>query len=187
MDVLAVSPASEFEDELDLLVSMLDVGLARYHLRKPSWSCAACADWIESLPRQFHRRVSIHQCYALANEYDVCVHQKDHAEEIDNAKSKSLHELDALSSPLTEYEYAFLSPVFPSMSKPDYIPSWSEETLRNALLQPRSAKLYALGGVSASNAQVAIQYGFDGVVLHGALWLSNDPLRVLDNVMKEVA
>ena len=187
MDVLAVSPVSEFEDETDLLVSMFDAGLARYHLRKPSWSYAACADWIKSLPREFHPCVSIHQCHALADEYDVRVHQKDHAGEMDQAKSKSLHEPDALSSLSTRYEYAFLSPVFPSISKPGSMPSWSEEALHTALRQPRSAKLYALGGVSVSNARTAIQYGFDGIVLHGALWLSDDPVRVLNDVIKEVA
>jgi len=189
MDILAVSPVSEYAGEALLLPRLFEGGLARYHLRKPSWSLARCAEWLRAIPASLLSQISIHQHHELADTFGVGLHLKDGpAAALPVAerrlaeaplRSRSLHGLHRLETSLDGFGYALLSPVFPSISKSGYGPQWSEAELRQALAAPRRAKLYALGGITAANAARAVDFGFDGVVLHGALWQAVDPLAEL--------
>jgi thiamine-phosphate pyrophosphorylase len=202
MQVLAVSPESEYANEAKLIVCLLGAGLDRYHLRKPAWGAARCAGLIAEIPCELHRRISIHQHYELAEAFEVGLHFKEevaarasacHVEskpEVDGASrfsSLSLHQLDDLNVHLKGYDYAFLSPVFPSISKPGYQAQWTEANLRAALALPRVAQIYALGGITVANVDRALEFGFDGVVLHGSLWQSTDPLATFAAFRKEPA
>ena len=192
MDILAVSPESEYAGETLLLPRLFEAGLARYHLRKPSWSLARCAEWLRAVPESLLPKISIHQHHALADTFGVGLHLKDTQKaalpvpecKVTGAplRSRALHSLHRLEASLDGFAYALLSPVFPSISKSGYGPPWSETELRRALgalTGPRSAKLYALGGITAANAVSAIDLGFDGIVLHGSLWQAVDPLQEL--------
>ena len=64
-------------------------------------------------------------------------------------------------------------------SKTGYSSDWSFDELRSVLSKERSAKVYALGGLDINNFEEALGLGFDGVVLHGALWRTADPVEVL--------
>ncbi|MFQ3226514.1 MAG: thiamine-phosphate pyrophosphorylase [Lentimonas sp.] len=200
MPILAVSPESEYANEAKLIVCLLGAGLDRYHLRKPEWGAARCAGLIAEIPCELHRRISIHQHHELAETFEVGLHFKEevaarasacHVEsklEVDGASrfsSRSVHQLDAIDVHLEGYDYAFLSPVFPSISKPGYWAQWTEAKLRGALVLPRMAQVYALGGITACNVDRALEFGFDGVVLHGSLWQSTDPLAAFEAFRKE--
>ena len=202
MPILAVSPESEYANEAKLITSLLGAGLDRYHLRKPEWDAARCAGLLAEIRCELHRCISIHQHHELAERFDVGLHFKEevaarasacHVEskpELDGASrfsSLSLHQLDDLNVHLAGYDYAFLSPVFPSISKPGYQAQWSDANLRAALALPRVAQVYALGGITAANVDRALEFGFDGVVLHGSLWQSTDPLAVFEAFRKEAA
>ena len=165
---------------------LLDAGLDRYHVRKPQWSTAEYAALIEQIPADMHARLSIHQAYSLAEAYGVAIHLKA-ASWHPSARSRSLHRLESLAQQLDGFEYAFLSPVFASISKQGYAPQWPASQLRDVVTAPRNARLYALGGISAANAKQALECGFDGVVLHGSLWHAADPLRAFQAVQKEAA
>ena len=49
--------------------------------------------------------------------------------------------------------------------------------LRAALKPDYPTRLYALGGVQPGKLALAQSLGFEGVVLHGALWQAADPLQ----------
>ncbi len=185
MDVLAVSPGSDYAGESASAIRLLENGLARYHLRKPDWTAGQTAGFIRQLPGDLQSRVSIHQHHELADAFPVGLHYKDGADPI-SAKppeeavvSRSLHRLADLGDACAGMKYVFLSPVFPSISKPGHAPDWAPGDLSAAISAERSARIYALGGIHPGNSAEALRLGFDGVVLHGALWQSSDPVEVL--------
>ena len=201
MDLLAVSPESEYSDEVNLIGRLFESGLTRYHLRKPDWSFEQCSRFLEAIPSDFHSRISLHQHHALAARFGTGVHFKeadlsgdwmrdlatclpkqDKASEF-FVCSGSFHSLRDIAS--RGFDYVFLSPIFPSISKRNHIPKWSMDELSSALKAPSEARIYALGGMTSTNFIQAIQLGFDGVVLHGALWQAAEPLRILEAVLKE--
>ena len=201
MQLLAVSPESEYPNEASLIAHLLDAGLARYHLRKPDWKAVQCAKLLEHVPAGLRQRISIHQHHELAETFGVGVHFKDGmlggrlqavvprwpATAGTPAFSRSLHHLQSIESDTANLQYAFLSPVFASISKSGYAPTWTEAELCDVLSKPRRVQLYALGGIRTANSRRAMDYGFDGVVLHGSLWQSADPFKAFQHFRKEAA
>ena len=57
----------------------------------------------------------------------------------------SLHSLQELSEDLQGLDYAFLSPIFDSISKPGYTAAFDAEALRHALSKA-TCPIIALGG-----------------------------------------
>lgn len=77
---------------------------------------------------------------------------------------RSCHSADDLACAAAEgCDYATLSPVFESRSKPGYGPPLGVEALRNAPLP-----VYALGGVDHTNAGACLAAGAVGVAMMGA-------------------
>ncbi len=205
MDLLVVSPESEYANEAELIVRLFDAGLCRYHLRKPAWSMEQCAALLQEIPAAYHARISTHQYHRLIEMFEVGVHFKEavvHAsagdaeprviggyvpECVPQIKSRSLHGIQNLRMHLRGIDYAFLSPIFPSISKENYSPTWSESELCAALKPSFAAKVYALGGITPTHVGCALKYGFDGVVLHGVLWQAAEPLTIFEAVGKKVA
>lgn len=189
MDLLAISPPDdEYPQEAHLIVQLLDAGLLRYHIRKPVGSQRATESLIQAVPEVYHSRLSLHQHYELGDRYEVCLHHTSHTVLGERAaRSCSLHHLSSLETALDGYDYAFLSPIFPSISKAGYGPSWTESSLRAALKPDYPTRLYALGGVQPGKLALAQSLGFEGVVLHGALWQAADPLQVFQSFRAMVA
>ena len=67
-------------------------------------------------------------------------------------------------------DYATLSPIFPSVTKPGYGPVLGVAALRGAPLP-----VFALGGVDRSNARRCLDAGATGVAVLGAVMRSPDP------------
>ena len=67
-------------------------------------------------------------------------------------------------------DYATLSPIFPSASKPTYGPALGVDALAGAPLP-----VFALGGVDPSNAQACMDAGAAGVALMGYVMRAADP------------
>ena len=67
-------------------------------------------------------------------------------------------------------DYATLSPIFESPSKPGYGPALTVDALRDAPLP-----VYALGGVDPTNAHSCIEAGAAGVAVMGYVMRADDP------------
>jgi len=67
-------------------------------------------------------------------------------------------------------DYATLSPIFESASKPGYGPALGVDALRDAPLP-----VYALGGVDPINARSCIDAGATGVAVMGFVMRADDP------------
>jgi thiamine-phosphate pyrophosphorylase len=96
--------------------------------------------------------------------------------------STSVHSLEEYNDLPSHFSYAFLSPVFDSISKTDYKAVRFDFSKR----QNRDVKLIGLGGIQANNAQEAVQMGFDGIALLGAIWKSEKPIEIFENIKNEI-
>lgn len=79
-------------------------------------------------------------------------------------------------------DYATLSPVFGSSSKPGYGPVLGTAGLGDAPLP-----VYALGGVDAGNAGACIAAGAAGVAVMGAVMAAADPAAAVAAILRAIA
>lgn len=91
-------------------------------------------------------------------------------------------------------EICFLSPVFDSISKSGYKTGFSEQELKEGIAawktfqkkESRSQKLFALGGVNASNLAKLAELGFDGAAILGAVWQNPSPVNAWKEIINEL-
>ncbi len=75
-------------------------------------------------------------------------------------------------------DYATLSPIFASASKPGYGPALGVDALREAPLP-----VYALGGVDPSNAHACLDAGAAGVAVMGHVMRADDPAVAVKDLL----
>ncbi|MEX2659418.1 MAG: thiamine phosphate synthase [Acidimicrobiales bacterium] len=92
---------------------------------------------------------------------------------------RSCHGADDLAAAAAEgCDWATLSPIFTSASKPGYGPA-----LGTAALGDASLPVYALGGVDVSNAAACTDAGCAGVAVMGAVMSAPDPAAVVTRLL----
>lgn len=185
--LILLSEERYFKNESSLINRMMEGNDFNLHLRKPGSSADNLSSLLNEIEPRFHRRIVIHQCFELVAMFNLAGIHLPESERIryPELKSKgykmvssSIHHLDHFF-PLTDsFEYLFYSPVFPSISKKNYTPelSWSDLSSEIKKINGKQ-KLIALGGVSKENFEVALNLGFGGVALLGAVWKKNDPFN----------
>ena len=82
-------------------------------------------------------------------------------------------------------DYATLSPVFASPSKPGYGPALGLDRFA-AVVAKSSVPVVALGGVDAGNAAYCFQAGAAGVAVMGAVMAAGDPASVMAGLIKSL-
>lgn len=170
---VAITWPEVFVGEGKEIVRLLDNGYDRVHIRKPGASISETAALIESVPEAYRSRLSLHDHFALAEAYGLGgVHLNSRNPETPfgwrGLVSKSFHSLCEIGS--SEYDYAFLSPIFPSISKPGYETIWNEKELREKV----DDKIIALGGVTFDKVPWIESVGFGGYAMLGDLWRKTD-------------
>ncbi|WP_278008571.1 thiamine phosphate synthase [Flavobacterium gyeonganense] len=90
--------------------------------------------------------------------------------------STSTHSIEDFNALKNIFEYAFLSPVFPSISKENYS---SERNLFEEIKKRKnfSPKTVALGGIYSGNIEQTLQNGFDNIALLGTIWSSENAIK----------
>lgn len=180
MELIVISAPDAVTDEAQIINRLFGAGLQRFHLRKPGWDIGRYIDLITQIDRSRHHAIICHQHHQLAKVFGM---DYLHYTENDRIKSDesnlsslvndgyrlstSIHDVSATSS-LNHFEYAFLSPVFNSISKPGY-----QSMLPAGFCLDRNKsgpKIIALGGVDASNLSLLKKMNFDGAAVLGAIW-----------------
>lgn len=150
----------------------------RIHLRKPDFSEKEFLLTLESILKVVpHRFISVHQYHREAfklginnwhlTSKDVDLKQKNSQAEI--MYSTSTHTIKEFNTLDSRYKYAFLSPIFPSISKLGYTPNvnWKKE------LKKRSnfcTKLVGLGGIRTEHWTELRDMGLDDIAILGSYW-----------------
>jgi len=95
---------------------------------------------------------------------------------------RSCHSAAASRSSAAEgCAYATLSPIFRSASKPGYGPPLGPEALRGA-----APPVFALGGVTTSNAAACVAAGAHGVAVMGEVMRAPDPAATVSALLEAV-
>lgn len=190
--IMVITPEQEVDNEAVLAGEMLAAGAALLHIRKFRLDDAALRNYVETIDVAYRDRLVLHDHFHLARELGI---SRLHFREEDRRNglyrafreeyllSSSVHTIEAFNQLGTEWAYAFLSPVFPSISKPGYGKDTrvlQDLSKRNNLM----VQLIGLGGIDTTNFKQVLDAGADGVALLGGIWQAPDPLNILQQCLK---
>lgn len=169
--LIAVTPPHGENYQAEFIVSLFNQGFNLIHIRKPHWTIGETERLIQSLPEKYYNKLRLHDYHSLAVKYGlggVHINSRNPVNITMLPYSVSCHSLDELQR-YDDAEYKFLSPVFPSISKPGYR---GEFDLKDLGKQIRSKNVVALGGVTFDKLQLIKNSGFKGAAIMGALMKS---------------
>ncbi|REC63264.1 thiamine phosphate synthase [Chryseobacterium pennae] len=192
--ILVITPEIIVPNESEIINQMFHDGLDFLHIRKPWISRGKMTEFINSIDTSFYPRLVLHSHYDLGKDYGISrLHFREEVRKEGKYKSlmngntisTSVHEITTYNALEKEWEYAFISPFFPSISKKGY---GVDSTVIESLIQRNNphVKLIALGGIDSSHIQEVFDLGVDGVALLGAIWESNEPLHVFKKCRKNI-
>jgi len=184
--ILVITPELMVPKETDSINQMFQEGLDLLHIRKPWISRNEMTEFITQIDECFHSQLVLHTHYDLGKEYNI---SRFHFREIDrkegtyksfveeNTISTSVHDIRTYNTLEKEWEYAFISPFFPSISKKGY---GMDSTIKEEINYRNNpdVKLIALGGINQDNIHEVFESEVDGAALLGAIWESEEPLKV---------
>ena len=165
-------------NEFEAVNTLFENGLEILHVRKPDFNKEELQQWIKSVDERFHKRMMIHSHLLLFEEMDLKGvhftsynrHLIDKYKDFNCKKSTSTHSIDELNQWSEYVDYAFLSPVFESISKKGYQPTMAIDNIQAFLNTNRKSSVIALGGIDSHNADKVKEIGFDGLAILGSLW-----------------
>ena len=188
-----ISSPHPVKNEAGIINSLFKAGLFHFHLRKPVASLVEVKELLAAIDPEYYQRIALHQHHALALEMGLSrLHFTEEARmrtdkilwrELVVAGFKlstSLHDLTTARSLSACFSYAFLGPVFDSISKTGYkanITLSGGEQLAGITLP-----LIAVGGIDKHNCTKPLQLGFKGIAALGAIWESNNPLEAFHDL-----
>lgn len=178
-------------NESNLLNALLEEGVPWLHLRKPKYTLEQLETLLTSMDPIYHPRIILHQHWELAEYYAVGGlhwtewHRRQYAPvDFDRLVARqqrqgwqvgtAVHHTLTLDQLPPYLDYATASPLFPSISKPGYRPSFDWQ-----LRQAYPFTVVGLGGIQADNLKRAYARGFREIIFLGAIW--KDPERAVPN------
>ncbi len=174
LEWICISPPEHFPEEIKRSKLALDLGAKAFHLRKPNWDIGALRRHCKHLPEAVIKKTVLHDHPELLQEFPFAGFHYNRRFPFPQVIAKNKTQSISLHNhqPFPEVEqldYAFLSPIFDSVSKPDVKSAFSPESLRTFLKQ-LTIPVFALGGITASRIPEIRNYNFHGVAILGYLW-----------------
>ncbi len=180
--LLVITTPAFFDGEAEILTRLFREGMARLHIRKPGCQADAFVKLISGIPVIYHRHIVLHDHFELAAQFALHgIHlnnrNPEQPEGFAGSVSRSCHTLDELAD-LSSCRYAFLSPIFTSISKAGYPQAFSPTSLVEAAGDGRiNPKVIALGGINRDTIPRIAHLPFGGVAVLGALWGQPEDIR----------
>ncbi|MGU3376692.1 thiamine phosphate synthase [Chryseobacterium sp. M5A1_1a] len=192
--ILVITPETKVPNEVEIINQMFKDGLDLLHIRKPWISQQEMIDFISDIDESFYSQLVLHTHFELGKDCSISrfhFREEDRKERKymlfmnDNIISTSVHHITHYNTLEKEWEYAFISPFFQSISKKGY---GEDSTVLEEVRQRNNlnVKLIALGGILPGRIPEVIETGVDGIALLGAIWESNEPLKVFKECRKNV-
>jgi len=183
--MIVISNTDEIMNEINSIHALFENGMELFHIRKPDYSKDKLQSFISKINSKYHSKLVLHQHHELIKEFQIKrLHftEKDRLTIPDRFQkpvryfSTSVHSITDFNDLPNDFDYAFLSPIYPSISKENYGPT------KNAFEEIKKrtnwhTKLIALGGISVNNIEKTINNGFDDIALFGAIWTSKNPIE----------
>ncbi len=188
MKLILITPEIFHKDENSILEKALEIGVDRIHVRKPNCNHNTLYKYIDNLSDGIIRKSSLHYYKDIFMEFNFSgfhfsVTQKEYFPNVEKKNSKistSFHSMGEVLGFKNNFDYAFCSPVFPSISKQDHEPDFEW----NIKGKQTGIELYALGGIDHSKIERCKERGFDGVGILGAVWNKNTIGESIEELIK---
>lgn len=191
--IIVITPEELVQNETNIINGLFQEGLDLLHIRKPFISLEEMTDFIQKIDVKFHSQLVLHSHYDLAKDFGI---SRLHFREIDRQNglytsftdktiSTSAHDIETFNELSNEWEYSFISPVFPSISKKGY---GENSNILNDIKRRQNSdvKLIALGGINENNMSEVFESRIDGVALLGAIWESEEPMQIFKKCRQNV-
>ena len=175
MKLIVMTQPTFFVEEDKILTALFDEGLDTLHINKPNSEPLYEERLLSMLPKSCYDDVVVHQHYYLKQEYDLKgIHINDPETPTPDGFRKhvtrSTKNIGDLKEMKRQCDYVMLHSLFDSLHN-DYKASLTIEEMQDARKKGLiDKKVYALGGMSLENIQIAKDLGFGGVVICGDLW-----------------
>jgi thiamine-phosphate pyrophosphorylase len=180
-------------NEIDTIHSLFENGLKLLHIRKPNFSDSEMKQFLSEVNHSYRERLVLHSHHHMAQTLNINrIHFSESKRKtllmlpgklpFDTYKAKgfylstSVHTIEDFNALDSNFEYAFLSPIYPSISKKNYSSKIDlSEAIKNRTNY--TTKLIALGGIESKNTEQTLKNGFDNVALLGAIWNRDNPIE----------
>ena len=189
--LIVISNPTPVTKEAFLINQLFDEGLPVFHLRKPDSSAQELVLLLQEIDPVHYSKIALHSHHYLAKSFGInrlhfteasrkqAGHINLSEQEVENILSTSVHTILDFKNLPHHFDYAFLSPVFNSISKPNYE---AQEFDLTSIDKNAKTKLIALGGINELNCQKAYEMGFDGIALLGSIWNSDDKIKAFKTI-----
>jgi thiamine-phosphate pyrophosphorylase len=158
--IAVLSNPAPVVNEHQIIHQLFDEGLDLFQIYKPHFSVEETQNFIQQISLQYHQQISLHS---------------------DHLKFHSLEELETCNE---HYDYAFLSPVFDSISKEGYKGKFDLHELKISLAK-RKERVIALGGIDEDKIALIKEAHFAGIALVGAVWQNERPIDKFKLIRKK--
>lgn len=162
-------------EESDIASRLADGSFSYVHVRKPGASVEDMERLVMSVVPELRKRLILHDCHDKAAEWgaggvQINSRTPEGFKAADGMMvTRSAHSLDECRAS-ADYDYVTLSPIFPSISKPGYLPSIDREALADYLAGDGRPVTVALGGITRGNVESVRAMGFDGAAMLTDAW-----------------
>lgn len=191
--LIVITAPTAVPKEHVLAAQLFDRGLRRLHIRKPEWSEQSIVQFVHRLDR-YRDRIVLHGSPSLASRLRVRgLHYTERSRPqaplaqpaTGLSVSTSFHSLQQLHTDWgPALRYAFLSPIFDSVSKEGYAAAdFDRGEVRDALAAC-SFPVVALGGITAANLPEIKALGFAGAAVIGSVWQADDPVAAFEELQE---
>lgn len=191
--IIVITPEELVQNETEIINALFQEGLDLLHIRKPFIHSDEMRDFIQKIHSEFYHRLVLHSHYDLAESFNISrfhFRETDRQDELyksftNKTISTSVHNIETFNELSEDWEYAFISPVFPSISKKGY---GKDSNILNAIKNRNNSnvKLIALGGIHEKNINKVVSSGVDGMALLGAIWENDNPLQIFRRCRQNV-
>ncbi len=180
--IIVISPEKTIKNEINHVKTMLDHGLDLFHFRKYGMEKNDAINYLAQLNPHYLDRIVLHTHHNLIEQFNI---NKLHFNSMDRKSNKykgyldqytlstSTHSISEFNNLGSEWNYAFISPLFPSISKSGY---GNQSRLMEQLISINNKDVHAvgLGGIHRENMNTVLQNHLS-VALMGSIWNQSDP------------
>jgi thiamine-phosphate pyrophosphorylase len=195
--LIIITPEEDITNEAVIIHELFKAGLQLLHIRKPLYNIQQTRNLLNSIPVIFHSKIVIHSYYEFLHDFNLNgIHLSEKTRKegtvsgMKNIVSTSFHNLEDIKTEKMNFKYAFLSPVFPSVSKQGYKPIIETGEIKNFFhtgINQIRFPIIALGGITDKNVLQLKDMGFNGVASIGYIWESSNPVEQfnkLQNILR---
>lgn len=189
---IIISPEENVKNETDLINLFFEQGLDLFHIRKPTFSNLDLISYVFGIKDEYKDKLVVHQHFETAIHVGLHrFHIKENVRKNESFSfnenliySTSTHSIEDFNMLENIWEYAFISPIFPSISKIGY---GKNSQILSDLKQRTNykTKLIGLGGITPENQYLAYESGVEAVAFLGSIWENENPLKMFEKCIQK--